>query len=179
MAVWDDVISDAERKIYEVGGWGKRMGFGQYPAVLVVDVNYDFVGEKPEPILESIKQWRYSCGDVGWRGVHAIRQLLLAARQKNVPVVYTTVERRADRLDYGRDRDKNYRTGEPTSLPNAKGPKIPDEIAPTSADIVIGKKKASAFFGTPLVSYLIDLGIDTLLVTGSASLKREHSIAAS
>jgi maleamate amidohydrolase len=166
MPIWDDVISETERKIYETGGWGKRMGFGQRPAVVVVDVNYDFVGDKPEPILESIKRWRYSCGDVGWRGVTAIRQLLQAARQKNVPIIYTTVEHRPDALDYGRDRDKNFRTGESTSLPDAKGPQIPDEIAPTTTDIVISKKKASAFFGTPLASYLIDMNIDTLLVTG-------------
>jgi nicotinamidase-related amidase len=166
MAVWDDVISDAERKIYEVGGWGKRMGFGRQPAVLVIDVNYDFVGDKPEPILESIKRWRYSCGDVGWRGVEAIRQLLLAARKKQVPIFYTTVEHRADAFDYGRDRDKNFRTGEATSRVGSKGPEIPEEIAPAPADMVIKKNKASAFFGTPLASFLIDLGVDTLLVTG-------------
>jgi nicotinamidase-related amidase len=166
MAIWDDVLSADERKIYEVGGWGKRMGFGLRPAVVIVDVNYDFIGDKPEPILESIKRWRYSCGEGGWRGVHAIQELLAAARPKRVPVFYTTVEHRADGFDYGRDRDKNFRTGEATSFVGAKGPEIPDEIAPQPADIVISKKKASAFFGTPLASYLIDLGVDTLLVTG-------------
>lgn len=166
MAVWDDVLSSDERKIYEVGGWGKRMGFGWRPAVIVVDVNYDFIGDKPEPILESIKRWRYSCGEVGWRGVQAIQELLAAARAKRVPIFYTTVEHRADGFDYGRDRDKNFRTGESTSFVGAKGPKIPDEIAPAPADVVISKKKASAFFGTPLAGYLIDLGVDTLLVTG-------------
>jgi maleamate amidohydrolase len=166
MAVWDDVVPESERKIYEVGGWGKRMGFGAKPAVIVVDVNYDFVGDKPEPIMESIKRWRYSCGDVGWNGLHAIQRLLAAARPKSVPIIYTTVEHRADALDYGRDRDKNFRTGEATSVEGGKGPQIPNEIAPMPADVVISKKKASAFFGTPLASYLIDLGVDTLLVTG-------------
>jgi maleamate amidohydrolase len=166
MAIWDDIISSEELKIYEVGGWGKRMGFGLHPAVLVIDVNYDFIGDKSEPILDSIKRWRYSCGDVGWRGVDAIEQLLRAAREKKVPIFYTTVEHRSDGFDYGRDRDKNFRTGEATSFVGAKGPEIPREIAPAPADIVISKKKASAFFGTPLVSYLIDLGVDTLLVTG-------------
>src|SRR4029077_7262313 len=47
-----------------------------------------------------------------------------------------------------------------------KGPEIPDEIAPAASDIVISKKKASAFFGTPLASYLVDMGVDTMLVTG-------------
>lgn len=166
MAIWDDVVPASERRIYEIGGWGKRMGFGARPAVLVVDVNYDFVGDKPEPILESIKRWRYSCGEAGWRGVRAIRKLLVAARAKAVPIIYTTVDHRPDGFDYGRDRDKNFRTGEASSLAGGMGPEIPREIAPEAADIVISKKKASAFFGTPLASYLIDLGVDTLLVTG-------------
>ena len=166
MAIWDDVIPAEDRRIYEIGGWGRLMGFGMNPAVLVVDVNYDFVGDEPKPILESIERWRYSCGDVGWRGVHAIAKLLAAARRKGARVFYTTVDHRADAFDYGRDRDKNFRTGEATSITGGKGPQIPTEIAPTQADIVISKKKASAFFGTPLASYLIDLGVDTLLVTG-------------
>lgn len=166
MAIWDDVIPAEERRIYEIGGWGKRMGFGSNPAVLVVDVNYDFVGDEPKPILESIKRWRYSCGDTGWRGIHAIAKLLTAARAKGVRVFYTTVEHRPDALDYGRDRDKNFRTGEATSITGGRGPEIPVEIAPMPEDIVISKKKASAFFGTPLASYLIDLAVDTLLVTG-------------
>lgn len=166
MAIWDDAIPAEERKIYEIGGWGRRMGFGRKPAVLVVDVNYDFVGDEPKPILESIERWRYSCGDVGWRGVHAIATLLTAARACGTRIFYTTVDHRVDGFDYGRDRDKNLRTGEATSVAGGKGPEIPVEIAPMPEDIVISKKKASAFFGTPLASYLIDLGVDTLLVTG-------------
>jgi len=166
MAIWDDVIPADDRRIYEIGGWGRRMGFGMNPAVLVVDVNYDFIGDEPKPILESIERWRYSCGDVGWRGVHAIAKLLAAARARGARIFYTTVDHRPDAFDYGRDRDKNFRTGEATSVTGGKGPEIPAEIAPAPADVVISKKKASAFFGTPLASYLIDLGIDTLLVTG-------------
>lgn len=166
MAIWDDVIPAEDRRIYEIGGWGRSMGFGVNPAVLVVDVNYDFVGDEPKPILESIERWRYSCGEVGWHGVRAISKLLAAARAKGVRIFYTTVDHRADAFDYGRDRDKNVRTGETTSITGGKGPEIPTEIAPAHLDIVIGKKKASAFFGTPLASYLIDLGVDTLLVTG-------------
>ncbi|MFO1281577.1 MAG: isochorismatase family protein [Burkholderiales bacterium] len=169
MAVWDDVIPADERRIYDIGGWGRRMGYGSRPAVVVVDVNYDFVGDKPEPIMKSIERWRYSCGEAGWRGVHAIADLIAAARRKRVPIVYTTVEHRADGFDYGRDRDKNFRTGEATSVVGAKGPEMPAEIAPKHEDIVISKKKASGFFGTPLASYLVDLGVDTLLVTGTST----------
>jgi nicotinamidase-related amidase len=40
------------------------------------------------------------------------------------------------------------------------------EIAPDDAAILLPKKHPSAFFGTPLASYLVDLGVDTLVVTG-------------
>jgi maleamate amidohydrolase len=56
MAVSDDGLSSDQRKICEVGSWGKHVGFGLRPAVIVVDVHFDFIGDKPEPIFESIKR---------------------------------------------------------------------------------------------------------------------------
>ncbi len=41
-------------------GWGKR------PALLIIDVNYNFCGDKREPIAELIKRWRNSCGEDAW-----------------------------------------------------------------------------------------------------------------
>ena len=41
-----------------------------------------------------------------------------------------------------------------------------DEVAPRESDILIPKKHPSAFFATALTSHLIDLGVDTLVVTG-------------
>ena len=40
------------------------------------------------------------------------------------------------------------------------------EVAPREKDILLPKKHPSAFFGTPLASYLIEAGADTLVVTG-------------
>jgi maleamate amidohydrolase len=37
-----------------------RQDPGKRPALLIVDVNYDFREDKPEPILESIKRARNS-----------------------------------------------------------------------------------------------------------------------
>jgi nicotinamidase-related amidase len=39
-------------------------------------------------------------------------------------------------------------------------------IAPREGDILVPKRHPSAFFGTALTSYLIDLAADTLVVTG-------------
>ena len=38
MAVWDDVLSERDRKIFEAAGWGQRAGYGQRPAIVVIDV---------------------------------------------------------------------------------------------------------------------------------------------
>ena len=46
---------------------------------------------------------------------------------------------------------------------------IVDEIAPRPEDVVIQKTKPSAFFGTPLLSFLIDLKVDSLIVCGGTT----------
>ena len=40
------------------------------------------------------------------------------------------------------------------------------EVAPRDGDILVPKKHPSAFFGTPLASYLVEQGADTVVVTG-------------
>ena len=85
MASWDDILTPRDKDVFALSGYGKRAGFGQRPAVLVIDVNYNFVGDKPEPILQSVKRFRNSCGEEGWEGVHRIAELLAEARKKHLP----------------------------------------------------------------------------------------------
>ena len=44
-----------------------------------------------------------------------------------------------------------------------------EEIKPQSEDLVVDKSYASAFYGTPLLSYLIKLKADTLIITGGTT----------
>src|ERR1700752_1347911 len=67
MPVWDDLLTEDERKVYEVFRQPKTLG--TRPAILVIDVNYAFVGRKPEHIVESVQDYRTSCGARGWEGV--------------------------------------------------------------------------------------------------------------
>jgi maleamate amidohydrolase len=48
---------------------------------------------------------------------------------------------------------------------DAKGYEFVDDIVLGMGDLLLPKKHPSAFFGTPLTSYLIDLCIDMLVVT--------------
>ena len=50
-----------------------------------------------------------------------------------------------------------------------KGNEIVAEVAPVPADIFIEKRKPSAFFGTPLMSYLTNMRADSLILTGTTT----------
>src|SRR3954447_9371460 len=155
-------------------GFGaKPQGFGKRPALLVIDVNYAFLGDRPEPILESIRKWRNSCGEEGWEAVKVIRRLLDAARAKGVPVIYTTgTDRRPDLWDRTSANWKNGRGGEnpkAMGISNRNANDIVEEIAPGPQDLVIRKPKPSGFFASPLLSYLVMLGCDSLITVGTAT----------
>jgi nicotinamidase-related amidase len=170
MAIWDDVITDTDRAVFEAAGWGRRAGYGKRPALMVIDVNYNFCGDRDEPILESIKRWRYSCGGVAWsRAIPAIQLILDAARRKRLPIIYTTNPRRADGVDLGKWALKSYRADDEVDVMGHKGNEIVAEVAPLPDDLFIEKRKPSAFFGTPLMSHLNQLGVDSLILTGSTT----------
>ena len=169
MAMWDDVLTGRDKQVFGAAGYGKRQGFGHRPAVIVVDVNYNFVGDVPEPILDSIKKYRNSCGEEGWQGVAQIRRLLEAARAASVPIFYSTAPSRQTALTAGRWHGKNSRGAEDFHSQAQDGNDIVHEITPQDGDIVILKDKPSVFFGTPLMSYLHELQVDTLLVAGTTT----------
>jgi maleamate amidohydrolase len=169
--IWNQFLTERDKQVFGDAGYGARAGFGKRPAVLVIDVNYAFCGESPEPILESIKKWRNSCGEDAWISIGYIRQLLDAAHGKGVPVLYTTGVRREDNWDSGSWSWKNSRSSEdkPVVRANRNGNEIVDEIAPAPQDIVVLKQKPSGFFGTNMLSYLVLLGCDSVIVTGTST----------
>ncbi|HEY7061384.1 MAG TPA: isochorismatase family protein [Chloroflexota bacterium] len=167
--IWDDVVPERDREVFSEAGYGKRGGFGQRPALIVVDVTYDFCGDRSEPILESIKKFRNSCGEAAWEAMPYLQRLIAAAHDKGVPVAYTHALPRPNSVHAGGWARKNARVLEPTEISQRIGNDIVAEIAPQAGDIVIKKDKPSAFFGTPLLSYLVALGCDSVIVTGTTT----------
>jgi maleamate amidohydrolase len=169
--VWNKFLTERDKAVFAAGGFGARAGFGRRPALVIIDVNWAFCGERAEPILESIKKWRTSCGEDAWAALPYIRQLIDAAHAKGLPVIYTTGEGRADKWDRGGWSWKSSRGGEAGGRPgsNLDGNEIAAPIAPSPQDIVIKKQKPSGFFGTNLASYLTLLGADSLIVTGTTT----------
>ena len=172
MAVWDKFLTDEDRRVYELSGWGGRGDLGKRPALLIVDVNYAFAGDCDEPLDASIKKWRSSCGPVAWKAIPALQRLVSGARERRIPIIYTTsLDGRPDGFERGSWAYKNPRFKEDrqTIVPGIRGTDIVKEIGPLPHDIVLRKLKASAFHGTPLLDYLIDLGIDSLLICGTVT----------
>jgi maleamate amidohydrolase len=169
--IWNQFLTERDKAVFAASGYGARGGFGKRPALLVIDVNYAFCGDRPEPILESIKRWRNSCGEESWTAVAAIRTLIDKAHEKGLPVIYTTGTRREDNWDSGSWSWKNSRGGEAPRVPssNIDGNQIVEEIAPAAQDIVVLKQKPSGFFGTNMASYLTLLGCDSVVVTGTTT----------
>jgi nicotinamidase-related amidase len=169
--VWNQYLTERDKAVFGNAGYGIRGGFGKRPALVIIDVNYAFCGEHPEPILDSIKKSRHSCGEESWVSIGYIRKLIDGAHAKGLPVVYTTGVGRDDGWDSGSWRFKSASNGErpqPAKL-NRDGNEIVDEIAPAPQDIVVLKRKPSGFFGTDMLSYLVLLGCDSLIVTGTTT----------
>lgn len=137
-------------------GFHGRAGFGQTPALIVVDVNVGFT-DPESPLVCDLE-------DV----VDAIRRLLDEARRAEIPVVYTTVSySEGDKRTAATFIDKV-----PALLTLAAGSRwveIDPRIAPRADEPVLNKLFASAFFGTPLASLLASAGCDSLIVTGAST----------
>ena len=106
---WDQFLTERDRLVFEKAGYGRRAGYGKRPALFIIDVAYNFIGDRPEAILESIKRWRQSSGEEGWAALRHIQPLLAAARSQRIPIVYTYSDARPDYVDVGVRHLKNYR----------------------------------------------------------------------
>lgn len=173
MAIWDPYLSEAERKLIGDAGYTQRMGWGSRPALIVIDVNYNFTGDKPLPVEESIVTWPNSCGLAGWEALPQINLLLGACHARNIPVFFATDDFRSDGWNIGSWLWKTSRIGEERSSsarPRAvDGSAIHDSLERCPSDVVIRKLKPSAFNGTALRQLLTLLGVDTVVVCGTTT----------
>jgi maleamate amidohydrolase len=137
-------------------GFHGRAGFGQRPALIVVDVNVGFT-DPGSPLVCDLED-----------EVDAIRRLLDEARRAEIPVVYTTVS-------YSQDDRRTAATfidKVPALLTLEAGSRwveVDPRIAPRPDEPVLNKLFASAFFGTPLASLLARAGCDSVIVTGAST----------
>ena len=151
-----DLIPPDERARYVKGHMGARAGFGERPAVLVVDMTRAFTEDR----------FPLGSSKAGGPCTQAIRRLLDAARPLGIPVVYSRYDAFATDAEWGRWLDKGTGAEPGSPLRGREAHEIADLIEPQPGDVVITKSKPSAFFGTQLASVLTYFKIDTTIVTG-------------
>lgn len=162
---WDDFLTDADRAVLAKGKFGRRMGFGVRPAVIVIDAQCYMVGEAGHDA-----QWPSSCGEVGREAVRQIARIVEAAQQKRVPCFFTRFEIDPSGSDMGVYRLKrDLLASDRWCLAGTPGARLVPELKPGEGDIEFVKKKPSGFHGTPLLGYLVARNIDTVIVTGGAT----------
>lgn len=156
----DESHDPTTRALYRTQGMGQRIGFGQRPAVLVIDMQNDFCDQDaPTTLWPSIRET-----------FEPIRRLCAAARQRRVPVIYTQGLVAADGTTAGLWRFKQrYHAEGRVQIEGSRGADIVAELAPLPGDRLIRKWRPSAFFRTDLEVFLDVLGIDTLLVCGTSA----------
>ncbi|MGV3654059.1 MAG: isochorismatase family protein [Noviherbaspirillum sp.] len=161
---WDAFITPEDKAVYEAAGFGQPTGLGKRPALLIIDVQYRTAGKTAKPILESLKEYPTACGEYAWSAIPNIARLAKACREQGFPVLYPCVAPKTVHDDAG------FAAKAPGILDiPPHGYEFVSEIAPMPGDLVLPKVHASAFFGTSLASYLVRLGVDSLIVTGCST----------
>jgi len=139
-------------RMYNERDFGSDAGFGDAPALLVIDLVNAFTD--PGTNLGS------ELDDV----VARAGALLAAFRERDLPRYFTTVAYEESYGDAGVFIEKvpalrELRLG-------TEAVEVDDRIAPQCEERVILKKYASAFFGTDLATELTTDGVDTLVIAG-------------
>lgn len=163
---WHDRFAELEASpAYDGGYWSMRSEFGERPALIVVDVVRSFTGAAGQTLAEAAAVYPTACGPSAWEAMTAIAQTVRVAQDSGWPIVYTTGLQGGGPFG-GTVKGENLH-GSVMDLPGATD--IPDEIAPPPGAVVIGKPKASAFFDTPLVSFLVRNRVDTVIILGTTT----------
>jgi len=178
---WESYMTERDRQHIVASGFGKkgddRSGFGEKPALLVIDDYYSVLGLEREDIFESIKKWPGSTGLEGWEAIDKTVELIASARANEIPIIYvhgfdsfnplTQMGHWGSRKGQGKPRGD--RTSNLTEEEARMSMVIVEEVAPQPGDLVLEKAAASAFQGTPLVFQLNHLGVDTVIACGETT----------
>jgi ureidoacrylate peracid hydrolase len=145
-------------------------------AVIVVDMQNDFIskggmferaGIDITPIVGAVQP---------------TANVLAAAREVGIPIIYLQMQHRTDLADMGagdsphRQRHARLSVGEMMTAPNGKlgrilvagewGTQIIDALAPQKGDMLVPKHRFSGFYETPLDTILKGLSAKYLVFTG-------------
>jgi nicotinamidase-related amidase len=142
---------DALRERYVQRGWAGFVGFGQRPALIVIDLALWWTDSR------EVRQ-----GSNVDSVVEAVCRLLEAGRAANIPIFFTTWDWDTSMPPSPHDRKvrMDLKPGEEKLF------ELDTRLRRRDGERVIAKRYASAFKATNLNENLTALGVDTLIVTG-------------
>lgn len=143
------------RRQYEEAGFLGRVGWGERPALMVIDMAGAWVDPKEQlgSDLDGV--------------LNAILRLLQKARAKRLPIIFTT-------MAYASNAEIGVVVGRKLThlshmLVGSPQVELAPQLARRKEEPLLVKPRASAFFGTNLMSMLLALRADTLIVTGCST----------
>ncbi len=152
---WRGIVPDADLAAYTKGAFGNAIGMGTRAALLNIDTTWMFVD--PQYAM---------CGRDDPALKAALVRITEVFRALGLPIYYS---RRDDRSHPTRRGIWNHKLGNAQEFQYTSDPRAdewPPEYAPRPEDVIILKNKPSAFFETPLESFLRYDAVDTLIVVG-------------
>jgi maleamate amidohydrolase len=141
-----------ETQIYRRQGFAQSAGWGQHPALLIVDFVIGFT----DPA-------HFGGGNIA-PAIDRTVGLLAHARATGWPIVHTRVVYAEDGSDAGAFTHKVPSLLKLTETSELS--QIVPELTPAPGEYIIKKRQASAFFATELAGWLHHRGVDTVLVAG-------------
>jgi nicotinamidase-related amidase len=150
-----ETIFAADSELYRNRGFLRRVGFGEWPALINIDLANAWT-RTGNP---------FTCDGMDMI-IPGVQRLLAAGRAKGIPVVFTTT---AYAVTEGPNTDMgiwHHKIPVEVLQLGTDAVAIDERIAPEPGEHVIVKKFASAFHGTYLGSFLRAADVDTVIVTG-------------
>jgi len=142
-----------DEEFFKQRGFGLRIGFGERPALVVIDM------------LKAFTDPNMTLGANLDAQIEVIKPLLAAARERKFPIIFSTViYEDADFKDAGIWALKQK--GVVTLKAGTNGVEVDPRLDFRKTDTLLVKKYASCFFGTDLVPRLLAHRVDTLIITG-------------
>ncbi|RFU71473.1 isochorismatase family protein [Peribacillus saganii] len=148
-------MKEEVQAIYEHAGFTGELPIGNKIGILVIDFQLGFTDPNLSPLA----------GDFSVE-IEKTATILTKAREKSVPIFFCTI-------GYENEKEGGQWIKKAPGLKvlnsNPKLMEIDPRLNRQPNEVVIVKKYASAFAGTPIVSLLTASGIDTLFVTGTTT----------
>ncbi len=134
-----------------------KMGFGERPALIVIDMIKAFT----DPSLPLGSNLDNQIG--------AIARLMTAAHQRKVPVIMATIAYEDADLKSLTVWSLKHKGGVATLRQATRNSDFDPRLPRRGTETVLRKNYASCFFGTDLVPRLVAYDVDTVLITGCST----------